>query len=200
MKITKLIYLVLMLTLSTACGNKKIKEKDNANIEAPVFKENGLKIGFYYADSLNTSYAFMTEANKEMEAKINQLSNTFQSKVNNFQNWASDKEEKAQKGLLLSSEIQAFQQESQERQYNLQQEQQQLQLKIQDIQAESMTVAINRVEDFVHRFAKEHGYDLILQYSKGGQISFVNPEMNITSAIVDGLNQEYQASKSETKN
>lgn len=187
---------IAVLTLASfilaACGGKSNEKKEEkAAIETPVFKENGLKIGFYYADSLNLHYAFILETTKTMEKKIKEMSDAFQSKVNNFQNWANTQNEKAQKGLLLSSEIQNFQQESAQRQYNLEQEQQQLQQRIQDIQTENLTVAINRVEDFVGRYAKKNGYDLILQYSKGGQVVFASPEMDITSDILAGLNEEH---------
>lgn len=194
-----LVFSIVLLCL--ACSNKETKtnneDSDFVAKESPVFNEKGLKIGFYYADSLNANYQFILATTKKIEAKINSMSASFQSKMTNFQNWANDKAEKAQKGLLLSSEIQAFQQESQERQYNLQMEQQQLQMQIQQIQSENLMVAINRVEDFTHRYAKEHGYDLILQYSKGGQVVFVNPDMDITKAIVNGLNEEYEATQNE---
>lgn len=199
MKIDQILIIGVAFTLF-ACGNKSKESKESSDLkvtETPVFKGEGLKIGFYYADSLSESYLFIKEATKSMETKVNQLSNAFQSKVTNFQNWANTQNEKAQKGLLLSAEVQKFQQESQERQYNLEQEQQQLQMKIQDIQNENLSVAVNRVEDFVHRYAKENGYDLILQYSKGGQVAFANPEMDITADIVAGLNKEHQESQTK---
>lgn len=192
-----LICSIALLCIGCSGEAKKNDKTTQTEKQAPVYNEEGLKIGFYYADSLNANYQFILETTKDMEAKINSMSSAFQSKMTNFQNWANDKAQKAQKGLLLSSEIQAFQQESQERQYNLQMEQQQLQIQIQQMQSENLMVAINRVDDFVHRYAKENGYDLILQYSKGGQIAFVKPEMDITQTIVDGLNKEYETTQKE---
>lgn len=183
---------ITILAVAIACGGEKKEVVENVNpIETPVFNKEGLKIGYYHNDSINANYKLIAAVNKEMEGQLNQMSSGFQQKVKTFENWAKSYDEKMRNNMLISSEIQKFQEQFQQRQMELAQEEQNLQMKMQEIQNENALRAFNRVEDFTKRYAEENGYDLILQYGKGGQIMYISSSMDITVDVVKGLNAEY---------
>jgi outer membrane protein len=185
-----LLMLLASITLA-ACGGKKKNQEEDTKIETPVFRD-GIKIGYYNQDTLNEQYKLIEAINKEMEGQLRQMNSGFEAKVKNFENWARGYEDKIKNNLLISSEVQKFQEQFQQRQMELAQEEQNLQMQMQQIQNDNLMKAFNRIEDFTKRYAKENGYDLILQYAKGGQVMFISPELDITGDILKGLNAEFE--------
>lgn len=191
MKINLLSFILITGIVLAACGgNKKGTEDNQSAIETPVFRD-GLKIGYYNQDTLNEQYKLIDAINKEMEGQLRQMSSGFEAKVKNFENWARGYEDKIKNNLLISSEIQKFQEQFQQRQMELAQEEQNLQMRMQQIQNDNLMKAFNRIEDFTRRYAEENGYNLILQYAKGGQVMYISPDMDITADILKGLNAEF---------
>ena len=185
------LFIIAGLILTTACGEKKPAENQKNNVtETPTFSD-GLKIGYYHNDSLNENYKLIEAITNEMESKIGQMSSSFEQKVKSFENWARSYDEKMRNNMLISSEIEKFQQQYQQRQMELEREQQNLQMQVQQIQNDNLMKAFKRVEDFCKRYAEENGYDLILQYAQGGQVMYISPAMDVTADIVNGLNAEY---------
>jgi len=184
-----LLTLIAGMTLLACGGNKKTTD-DETKIETPVFRD-GIKIGYYNQDTLNEQYKLIEAINKEMEGQLRQMSSGFEAKVKNFESWARGYEDKIKNNMLISSEVQKFQEQFQQRQMELAQEEQNLQLKMQQIQNDNLMKAFNRIEDFTKRYAEENGYDLILQYAKGGQVMYISSAMDITGDILKGLNAEF---------
>lgn len=177
----------------TACGGDKktvTEEGTTTPKETPVYAE-GIKIGYYNSDSLNANYKLIKAIEKDLEAQVNTMSSNFEAKVKSFENWARSYDEKIKNNMLISSEIQKFQEQFQQRQMALAQEEQQLQGKIQQLQNDNLIKAFNRVENFVKNYAEKNGFDMILQYAKGGQVIYISPGMDVTEDIVNGLNTEY---------
>lgn len=191
MKINSIVILTGLILL-TACGGDKTNNDstDDTKIDTPVFSD-GLKIGYYHNDSINENYKLIDAITKDIESQVSKLSSGFEQKVKNFENWARTYDEKMRNNMLISSEIEKYQQQFQQRQMELEQEQQNLQMRVQQIQNDNLLKAFNRVEDYCKRYAEENGYDLILQYAKGGQIMYISSSMDITNDIVKGLNAEY---------
>jgi len=186
------IVIIAGIFILVSCGGKSNNDKgaNDKKIDTPVFND-GLKIGYYHNDSINENYKLIDAITKDIESEVKKISTGFEQKVKNFENWARSYDEKMRNNMLISSEIEKFQQQYQQRQMELEQEQQNLQMRVQQIQNENLLKAFNRVEDFCKRYAEENGYDLILQYAKGGQIMYISASMDITSDIVKGLNAEY---------
>lgn len=81
----------------------------------------------------------------------------------------------------------------------LAQKEQKLSAEIQQMQSEQFIKATNRVNDFVERYAKENGFDMIFQYQIGGQIVYINEAFDVTTDIINGLNADYDQLKKDLK-
>mgnify|MGYP002620990885 CR=1 FL=1 len=185
--------------VAVGCGEKKggSVATDTTQVKVVDAKENTLKIGYYDVDSLNEQYKLVQDVTDEIEAKIKKLSSGFESEVKSFEKWATGMEKKMKDGLLLSSEEKKFMEEFQRRQMELGQKEQNLTMEVQRMQSDSFMKATNRVNDFVKRYALEHGFDMIFQYQMGGQIVYINEAFDVTTDIISGLNKEYEEFKKE---
>jgi len=202
MNIRQLIGLSCVATalIASSCGEKKTKASDDTVPTTVVeARENTLKIGYYDVDSLNEQYKLVKDISEEIEAKMKKLSSGFEAEVKSFEKWATDMEKKMKDGLLLSSEEKKFMEQFQRRQMELGQKEQQLSAEVQRMQSDNFLKATNRVNDFVKRYAEENGFDMILQYQLGGQVTYINESFNITTDIISGLNKEYEELKKDLK-
>jgi outer membrane protein len=198
-----LVLMGALLVYTTACGDKTKKDGKNSTETAePVVvdsKENTMKIGYYNVDSLNEQYKLVKEVSDEIEGKIKKMSANFDAEVKQFEKWAKDMSEKMEKGLLMSREEKEFAEKYQKRQMELAQKEQKLSAEIQQMQSEQFIKATNRVNDFVARYAKENGFDMIFQYQIGGQIVYINEAFDVTTDIISGLNADYDQLKKDLK-
>jgi outer membrane protein len=158
-----------------------------------------MKIGYYNVDSLNEQYKLVKEVSDEIEGKITKMSANFDAEVKQFEKWAKDMSDKMEKGLLMSREEKEFADKYQKRQMELAQKEQKLSAEIQQMQSEQFIKATNRVNDFVERYAKENGFDMIFQYQIGGQIVYINEAFDVTTDIINGLNADYDQLKKDLK-
>jgi outer membrane protein len=192
-------FFAFSLALSSCGGNEKNKNKTIDKPTVVEAKENTLKIGYYNVDSLNEKYKLVKDVSGEIEVKIKKLSSGFEAEVKSFERWAGDNEKKMKEGLLLSSEEKKFMEQFQRRQMELGEKEQKLSQQIQEMQSDNFLKATNRVNDFVKRYAKENGFDMIYQYQVGGQIVYINEAFDVTKDIITGLNKEYEEHKKDWK-
>jgi len=187
--------------LSVSCTGKKKQNNSDKDVENVVVdsKENTMKIGYYHVDSLNEQYKLVKDVSTEIEGKINKMSVSFEAEVKKFEAWAKDMSDKMDKGLLLSKEEKDFMEKYQRRQMELAKKEQDLSTEIQKLQGDQFLKATNRVNDYVSRYAKENGFDMIFQYQLGGQIVYINESFDVTTSIISGLNAEYEQLQKDLK-
>jgi outer membrane protein len=195
-----LVLLGALLVYTTACGDKKGKGGNQPTEPVAVdAKENTMKIGYYEVDSLNEQYKLVKDVSDEIEEKVNKMSASFEAEVKQFEKWAKDMYGKLERNELLKREEQEFMDKYQKRQMELGQKEQKLSAQIQEMQADHFIKATNRINEFVARYAKENGFDMIFQYQIGGQIIYINEAFNVTTDIISGLNAEYEQLQKDLK-
>lgn len=176
---------------------------------------------------LMAEYQMAIDLSTEVQAKINEMTKSFENKKNsaekeitkkqtNLQTKANDFQDKYSKGHLTETNANIKLQELQklEEEYNnyLAQKDQELgqeQLKLQNSANEEIFVMNNKVNDaintFIQKYRVENGYAMILisqsdipndgATTLGTPVLSADPSLDITAAVVAGLNAEYNASK-----
>lgn len=150
---------------------------------------SGLRIAYVDMDTLLTTYEFWMSLNEEMinkreniTATLNKEGNALQKEMEQFQN-------KLNNNAFVS-------QERAESEYNrIMKKQQDLQAK-QERLANEFAVESSRndqiiadsIQNYINEYTKTHGYDIILN---SASCLFIDPVMNITKEVVDGLNARY---------
>ena len=176
-------------------NNSNVIKSNNPNIEARTVGE--LKIAFYNQDSMKLYFEYYKKEDsivtkkqmafqKELEKKRKQMEDYYMSYIN-----------KAQNNLLSQVEAEAYQR-------NLQNQEAEL-IKYQEsggVKLETETIAKleeigAKIEQFSKSFCEENNIDILLTQSKGGQFSYISPEMDVTKEFVDYLNAEQSKIESE---
>ncbi len=74
---------------------------------------------------------------------------------------------------------------------------QQAERELQAKQAEMTSKAVGKINAYIKKYAEEHGYGYVLGTTSDGSILHANEENDLTDKILEGLNREYEGSKSK---
>lgn len=140
------------------------------------------------------SSAVQTKA-ESIEQELNRRGNKLQGDVNSFQ-------DKIDKGLLTRSVAEAQSQKLQQQQNEFQTYYNQKQQEMQEEQQVMMNQIADAVKSYLEKFNADKKYAMIIA-TQGDvlptPVAVGDPDLDITDAILEGLNAEYVQTKNETK-
>lgn len=180
----------------TSCNNEK--ETGDANTaEAAAGVAASGSVVYFDLDKVMTEYDMANELRSEVETKLNSISSDVERRQKNLESAYNDFANKINKGLMTSAVAQEQQRKLEEQRLAFEQYAQQKQ----NEGIEEQQVMVNRIIDaiktFVDSFNKEKAYSMIITNQGGFPIVAADSTLDITKAIIDGLNQEYVKTKNQ---
>ena len=173
------IFLFSLLLLAVTACNKKEPAENVKPKAVPEAKSQGI-IAYVEIDSLATAYTYCIDGQKELQAKQQNYRSQLDAKANSLQNAVASFQKKMQKGTFSS------QSEAENEQKKIQRQQQQLQ--------QYQKVLRDSLASFIKDFNKDGRYSMILSKS-GDNILYADKSLDITKAVIDGLNKRYNKKK-----
>ncbi len=203
MKQTPLIISVIALIAVAALGiiqltsNNKVKNKAASGESAQTTAQAG-SIVWFNLDRVLDEYDMANDLRSVVETKvqgiqeeINRRGNKLQSDVNKFQ---SD----LNKGLLVRSVAEQKNLKLQEQQNNFNNYAAQKQQEIAEEQQVMMNQLGDAIKTFLDKFNEDHKYAMIIATQGSilpAPVAAGDPDLDVTDAILAGLNDEYVKSK-----
>jgi len=185
-----LLILVGVLFYLHFSSNKKPERKVAA---ATTDANSGtFKIAYFDMDSIENNYEYLKDVRNELKGKeqslttqLNQMKNRYMNKVNKFQ----------QEAQTMTQERQgAIQQDLLQEQKIIQDKEQAVGHELQDASFKRMQEVNKTIEGFLKEFNKDKTYSYILAYQPG-TIYYKDERFDITSAVLQGLNNNYRKKK-----
>ena len=175
----------LAIGFSGCNGNNS---KQNPDATAPMVTEGGLKVAYIDTDTLLAKYQYAIDLEQQLKDYTEQQRRYGQQQVDAFQ---KDYNNYLQTGSTMTlTQQQAKETELKARAEKMQTLEQELMAKIAEKQAAETAKVMNAIYAFVREYnAANQQFDLVL--TKQATL-YVNPAMDITQEIVDGLNEEYK--------
>lgn len=190
--------LIIAAPLSFISCDKKNAAKPTTSANATVTSDKssvGSNIAYVEVDSLLTQYEYCIKEKAALEAQAKQYEAQVNAKMAQFQKASADFQQKVQSGAITS---QAEGEAAQKRLLRMQQEgaklQQDVQKKMMDAQEKFNKTLRDSVRSFLKDYNKEMRYDMILS-KQGDNVLYANDKLDITKAVVDGMNKRYKAKK-----
>ncbi len=185
--------IVLYVLYFTCIGNNRESRDMVRTVER--LSENVSSIAYVNSEVLMEGYelairmrADFDAEQKRMENDLTRRQRTFQSDVERFQRNIST-------GTISVDQAQIREQELMQMQQELMQltdtYREQLAMKEFEMNRE----LLESIADFLSRYNRETGHDYILAYTMGGGILYADPLHDITSAVLERLNQEFRSKK-----
>ena len=188
---TNKILTVCAATLALAACTGTPATKENPNATAPVVAEGGLKIAYVATDTLLAHYEYAKELEAELKAYRDQQEANGRQQVEKFQR---DYQDYLKNGSTLTlSQQQAKEAELKQRAERMATLEQELLAKVAERQITENTKLLNAIFAFVREYNEQNQqFDIILRKTfENTPVLYVNPAMDITQEILDGLNAEY---------
>ncbi len=169
-----------------ACNNAN--NKQNPEATTPVVAEGGLKIAYIDTDTLLAKYQYAIDMEKEIREYGEQQRRYGQQQVDAFQ---KDYNNYLQTGSTMTlTQQQSKEAELKQRAEKMQTLEQELMTKIADKQSSETVKVMNAIMAYVREYnAANQQFDIII--TKAATL-YINPAMDITNEIVEGLNEEYK--------
>ncbi len=171
------------------------KEKKEAHLEANLEQAEGepFKIAYVNSDTVAAYYDFSKQMTTKLkssqssaEIKLKRMYDDFQKQQKAFE---------AEAPIMGEEEMQRKYQELGALQQSIMQKEQELSSELAQKEAEVMTTYVYETDKFMQVVGKELGYDYVMSYRVGGPMLYANPDLDITSKVVEMLNVEYKKSK-----
>ncbi|MDE6493921.1 MAG: OmpH family outer membrane protein [Bacteroidales bacterium] len=197
-KISVLCLSVGMLTCG--CGQKgPATGKDVAvSVAEAGIPVSGLTIATVNIDSINQGYQMVADIQQELVRTESRLTADIQNQANAFQ---KEYDNYLKIGATLTlSEQHKREEQLQQKQQSIAELQQTYANQLVSLQAQRMEEVSNSILSFIEKFNRENGqFGMIVSTGKQSGVLYSLPSMDITSAVLRGLNEEYAAEKASRK-
>lgn len=170
-----------------------VKSRHNAAAVAPINAEGGLKVAYIDSDTLIAKYQYAKDLEKQLLDYKDAQERSYTQQMTQFQN---DYQDYLKNGASLTlTQQQAKEAELKQRAEKLSTLEQQLMGQIAERQLAENTKLLNAIFAFIREYnAENYQYDIILRKTfNDSPTMYLNPGMDITNEIVEGLNKEYES-------
>lgn len=179
---------IIGLSLFVSCGEKPASKKDTQpKVESKSL--DGLKIAYYSNDSIKKHFDYFVKEEAIIKKKQKAFEAEVERRTKAYEAFITKKDAEARGGLLSQNEIGRVQQRAQEMQSEIMQYQQSEGAKIEEQAMKSLEAVNKKIEAIGKKYCEIHHIDLLLMHGEGGQINFINPNMDVTKEFINYLNE-----------
>lgn len=164
---------------NTAKHNKKKEPRDTVNL--PNYR-------YVDSDSLLSQYNLAKDYQEEILRMQQNIENTQRQRANAIQALANQIQQKGQNNQYTEATYQADMNKLNQMQRAAEEEIGKMQMNATNQAAQLQKTINDSIIKYVERYNLSHGYDAILM--KAATL-YINPDMDITDEIVEGLNRSY---------
>ena len=186
----KILFFAVAVFLSSCSDSKEKQKVIEKQVNLVSQDSTDFIIAFYYNDSVEKGFEYYKKIEASLNSRQVSYQNQVQSKTQKYQNYVSKKQKDIQAGLLSENEMIKVQQKAAEMEQEILQYQQREGARLEEDMLKNMQTINNKLEAFGKLFSENHGIDILMGYSSGQQINYINPQMDVTSAFIDFLNAE----------
>jgi len=159
-------------------------------------------IVYFNLDTVSQEYDMANDLRSVVETKVQSISEEVNRRGNKLQKDVNAFQEKIDKGLLTRSVAEVQGQKLQQQQNDFQNYAAQKQQEIAEEQAVMMNQIADAIKTFVDKYSEEQGFALVLTTQGDvlpAPVVTGKEELDITQAVIDGLNAEYVKEKAKTE-
>ena len=150
-------------------------------------------------DSLMNSYDLYNELKTELMQEQQKHEASLNSKLKGYQRRAMEFQQKVDKRLVTTAQAEQMQQQLIAEQQNLAQLKDELQMQLMEKEQQMTKQIYDQLTSYLENYNKWKKHKIILGNTMGNVVLQADNKLDITSIILQGLNEEYQ-NKSTEKN
>ncbi|MBQ6878984.1 MAG: OmpH family outer membrane protein [Bacteroidales bacterium] len=179
----------------TSDGKKSETVKEGENTEASAAQKGD--IVFVDLDRILMEYDMANDLRSVVETKVQNIQAEVNRRGQKLEKEVTSYQEKIQKGLMTRSVAEAQGQKLQQQEIDFNNYAAQKQQEINEEQVVMMNQLGDAIQTYINKFNEEKQYAMILTNSGGAPVITADPALDITDAVLAGLNEEYIKTKNQ---
>ena len=203
MKNTSLILSVISLVAVVVFGVLSLTGKGAAASEAAEGEATEVAakgdIVYIDLDRILMEYDMANDLRSVVETKIQNIQAEVNRRGQKLENEVKSFQEKLDKGLMTRSVAEVQSQKLQQQELDFNNYAAQKQQEINEEQVVMMNQLGDAIQTYLTKFNEEKQYAMILTNSGGAPVISADPALDVTEAVLAGLNEEYIKTKNENK-
>ncbi|MDF1560952.1 MAG: OmpH family outer membrane protein [Bacteroidales bacterium] len=180
---------VAVIFAAPGCGNTPTESTDGELVK----QTSG--IAFVELDTVIARFDMAKDKSTELEEKTRSSEAELTSKSQAFDRDVRDYQNKAQKGLITRATAAEMEQTLAQQQQNLVALRDEMAYNLNEEGMVAQRQVLEYINQYLAEFNADHGYQYILAKQFPGPILYSDSTMDITEAVVEGLNKKYNAEK-----
>ena len=146
-------------------------------------------------DSVLKNFTMYEDVMTELQNNLKTKEAEFNAKQRTLERNFTDAQNKISKGLVTRAEAAQLEQNLQIEQQQLMQLQQQMQMELAEKEQVEMRKVLNAIMEHLKAKEADQKYEFVLGTTFGDNVLYANDNLNITDALIEGLNTEYNSEK-----
>ena len=195
MKKASLILCAIAVMGAVSCNNAASTDSA-ATTETAVAATEG-KIVFVDLDRILTEYDMANDLRSVVETKVQNIQAEVNRRAKKLESDVIDFQNKIDKGLMTRSVAEVQSQKLQQQELEFNNYAAQKQQEIQEEQVVMMNQLGDAIQTFINKFNEEKQYAMIITNSGGAPVITADPNLDVTEAVLAGLNEEYIKTKNQ---
>ena len=152
-----------------------------------------LTIAYVNSDSVVKHYEYLKVTNKAFEEKAAKMEQDYTNRVNALRNEVAAYQRNVNSMTL--GQVKATEEDLQRKQQNLAMYEQTLRQQVGEEQGKISKELYDRVTIYLKKYGKEKGLKVVLKQDPTSDVLFADESLDISQAVIKGLNDEYAAEK-----
>ena len=182
---------VIVLFVFHFSGEKGEKGGERA-AAAMLANPGDISIAYFNMDSVMSQWDLYDDYQQDLSQKQTELEADFAGRTETFYQSVQDAQYKIQKGLVTRTEAEQLQQQLATEEQNLQVLQNQYMTQLQEEGMVKNRQMLDKIETYVAELSETQGYSYVYSYSFGGNLIYGAKSLDITTAVVEGLNVMFE--------
>ena len=182
---------VIVLFVFHFSGEKSEKGGEHA-AAAMLANPGDISIAYFNMDSVMSQWDLYDDYQQDLSQKQTELEADFAGRTETFYQSVQDAQYKIQKGLVTRTEAEQLQQQLATEEQNLQVLQNQYMTQLQEEGMVRNRQMLDKIETYVAELSETQGYSYVYSYSFGGNLIYGAKSLDITTAVVEGLNVMFE--------
>jgi outer membrane protein len=152
------------------------------------------RIVYVNTDTLLNNYEYYKDVVKDFDNKRFVLENDLAKRSESFQNEVALFQRRVQAGGLSEDQARGTQAALQKKEQDIMMFRDNAAGNLQSDQSKKTEELLNNISAYLKKFNSGDKYDMVIGYSKGGGVLYAKEDLDITKAVLEGLNKEYKDS------
>lgn len=152
---------------------------------------SGMDIAYVNSDSIFSNYQFVVDKKDFLAKKTQELQTDLENQQKSFEYQVNDYQNKVKSNTISIAQAKQTEENLGMMQQNLAQLEQQYSTQLQQLEYDIQLELIERLMSYLKEYNADKQWDYILGYTFGGGVLYANPEYDLTTEVLDELNNRY---------